>query len=145
DHFEIPEFAPNVVKQGWPAKFELGVDSRRARLMNHDWNAKLNGLGIKRKSQLPVIRRPVLIHRVQLQAREAQLGDRAIEFGDSGPRASEGRIYRGEADDVLWVGPNHGGDVVVAPLRIWRSRDTQLATRVHGADQLAVEVLRRDR
>ena len=113
--------------------------------MNHDRDAEISSLREDRPGQLAVVDRPVLVHRVELDAGQAKLGDRPLELIGCGSRPAKSRVDRGEPDQVLRIGRHASGNVVVASLRIRWSGHAQLAAGVDGADQAAVEVLGGDR
>ena len=145
DHAQVAELAADVVEHRRTAELELRVDPRRAGLVDHHRDPQLLRRLIDRERQVGIVRRPVLVHRVELHARQAQLRHGAPELLDRRADAPVRRVHRREADEALGVGAHDRRHVVVAAIRVHRLAEPEGAGRVDGADQPAVEHLRRDR
>jgi hypothetical protein len=86
----------------------------------------------------------VLVHRIQLEARETELDDAALELIDRRPNASVRGIHRPEPDESIGIRANDRRHVVVASVGVLRFSEPEHVARIDGPDQPALEVLRRD-
>ena len=101
--------------------------------MDHDRNVELGRLGKDRKRKVAVVRRPMVIHRVELQPGQAKLRDGALQLRRGRLDASEARVHRRHADERLRVLRDQSGDVVVALVDARRTLDPRHAGDVDGA------------
>ena len=126
-------------------ELQLRVDPRGAGLVDHHRDAELLGLRVDREGDLGVVDRPVLVHRIELDAGEPELDHGALELLDGGVHAAVRGVHRGEADETVGVCGHDAGDRVVASIGVLRPVEAQEVRRIHGADQAPFQDLRRDR
>ncbi len=136
------KWRPGRVQQRRAGVLHPGVDPGRAGLVHHDRDAQLLRLLEDRERDHRVGGGPVLVHRVQLEAGQAQVPHGPFQFPDRRRRPAVGRVHRRVADERVRPGRGDRGDVVVALLRGRRPGYPGDAVRVHGADQLAASELR---
>ena len=142
---QLTEVPAGRVEQRGPGVFHPGVDPGRAGLVDHDRDAELLGLGEHREGEHRVGRGPVLVHRVELQAAQAEFGHGPLELADRRPGPAVGGVDRRVADEHLRLRGRNRRDVVVALLRRGRAGHAGDPVAVDRADQLPVEELRRHR
>src|SRR4051812_15306204 len=145
DDPKIAERPADVVQKRGPSQLEARVDPGRAGLMDHHRDLQLLGLLVDRERQLGIVHEPVLVHRVELDAREPELHDRTLELLDGGLRAFVRRVHGAVSDQLRRFGSHARRDVVVAFLGVRRAFDIEDPVGVDRSDQPAVEPLGRDR
>ena len=100
---KVGEGARHVVEQHRPPIHQDGVRNRRGREVNHHRDVELLGHVEDGEGQVAIVDRVMVVHRIQLEPGQSQLGHGPLQLGDRRSHAAILGIDRGHPNELVRI------------------------------------------